>query len=159
MNKKILVPIIILPIILLTLFYSRPIKVGNLIKPLSSSNLPMKIESTIFFSVAPGKELDVSNKKSIEELTSLVENIKVRKNIIAPQSYKPLLKETYKLTLYGKDNTYCYINILDSKYIQVNNTIYRMLGDPNLSKVYDIIILDQAEGSLDEFYYDLIDNS
>lgn len=34
-----------------------------------------------------------------------------------------------------------------------------MLGDPNLSKVYDIIILDQAEGSLDEFYYDLIDNS
>lgn len=158
MNKKIIILIIIILIILLAMFYCRPIGVSNLIQPLSSKNLPWKIESAIFFSAHSKKELGVTNEESLEELITVIENIKVRKNIITPQSYSPQLKETYRLSFYGDDNKYHYINILNSKYIQINDRHYKIIGTPNLSKLYDIIILDQAEGTLDKFYYDLIDN-
>lgn len=158
MNKKIIMLIIIILIAILAVFYFKPIRVSNLIQPFSSNNLPEKIETAIYFSPHSGKELDVTSEKSIEELLTLIENIKVRKNIIPPQSYKPQLKETYILFFYGEDKNNQYINILNSKYIQINNRQYEIIGMPDLSRIYDIIILDQAEGSLDKFYYDLIED-
>ena len=32
-----------------------------------------------------------------------------------------------------------------------------IIGKPNISSIYKIIIQDQPEGVLDEFYYDVID--
>lgn len=158
MNKKIIV-LIIIPIILLTIFYCRPIEVSNLIHPLSSKNLPLKVESAIFFSAHSKKELDVTTDEFLEELFELMENIKVMKKITTLESYRPQFKETYWLTFYGEDNKYHYIDILNSKYIRINNRYYKIIGTPDLSRVYDIIILDQAEETLDEFYYDLIENN
>lgn len=77
MNKKIIVLMIIIPIILLTIFYFRPIEVSDLIHPLSSKSLPLKVESAIFFSAGSKKELDVTTEESLEELVELMENIKV----------------------------------------------------------------------------------
>lgn len=159
MNKKIIVLIIIIPIILLIIFYCRPIEISNLIHPLSSKNLPLKVESAIFFSAGSKKELDVTTEESLEELVELIENIKVMKKITTLESYSPQFKETYWLTLYGEDNKYNYIDILNSKYIRINNRDYKIVGTPDLSRVYEIIILDQAEETLDEFYYDLIKNN
>jgi len=159
MNRKIIVIIIIIPIILLTIFYFRPIKVSNLIYPLSSKNLPSKVESSIFFSAGSKKELDVITEESLEELIELMENIKVMKTITTLESYRPKFKETYWFTLYEEDNKYHYIDILNSKYIRINNQNYKIVGTPDFSKVYDIIILDQADETLDEFYYDLIENN
>ena len=159
MNKKIIVFIVIIPIIILTIFYYRPIEVSDLIDPLSSKNLPLKVETAIFFSSHSKKELEVSNEDSLEELIELMENIKVMKKVKAPESYSPLIKETYWFTLYREDNKYHYIDILNSKYIRINNRYYAILGNPDLSKIYNIIILDQDEGKLDEFYYDLIEKN
>lgn len=162
MNKKIIVLIIIL-IILLAIFYFRPLEVKELINPLSSRNLPLKVESVIFFSAHSKKELSVTNEESLEELIRLIENIKVKKKIITLGSFSPQFKETYWFTLYGQQNSkYQYIDILSSKYIRINNRDYKIVGNPNLSRIYDIIILDQldqSEETLDEFYYDLLDNN
>lgn len=158
MNKKIIMLIIIILIILLAIFYYKPIGVNSLIQPLSSKNLPLKIETAIFFSALSDKELDVTNKESIEQIITLIESIKVRRNIITPQSFKPQLKETYRLVFNGKNSNNQYIDIFNSKYIQINHKQYEIIGTTNLSKLYDIIILDQAKGTLDEFYYNLIDN-
>lgn len=158
MNKKIIMLIIIILIILLAIFYYKPIGVNSLIQPLSSKNLPLKIETVIFFSALSDKELDVTNKESIEQIITLIESIKVRRNIITPQSFKPQLKETYRLVFNGKNSNNQYIDIFNSKYIQINHKQYEIIGTTNLSKLYDIIILDQAKGTLDEFYYNLIDN-
>lgn len=159
MNKKIIVLIVVIPIILLTIFYFRPIEVSDLIHPLSSKDLPLKVESAIFFSAGSKKELDVTTEESLEELVELMENIKVMKKITTLESYRPQFKETYWLTFYGEDNKYHYIDILNSKYIRINNRYYKIIGNPDLSRVYDIIILDQAEETLDEFYYDLLENN
>ena len=156
MNKKILVCMIIVLIILSSLFYSRPIEAISLIYPLTSENLPSKVESTIFFSAHSKKELDVISQESLEKLMTLMENIKVWKKITSLKSYVPQFKETYRMTFYGEDNNYHYINILNGKYTQIDNISYRIIGNPDLSSFYNIIILDQTEGSLDSFYYDLI---
>ena len=158
MNKKFIMLIIIILIILLAIFYYKPIEVNNLIQPLSSKNLPFKIETAIFFSYLSNKELDVTNKESIEQIITLIESIKVRKNIITPQSYSPQFKETYRLVFKGKNSNNQYITIFNGKYIEINHKQYEIIGTTNLSKLYDIIILDQAKGTLDEFYYNLIDN-
>ena len=158
MNKKIIISGIIILIIVSAVLYFRPIEVSKLIEPLNSTNLPWKVETGIFFSAASKKELDVTSQESLEELITLIENIKVRKNIIKPEFYTPAIKETYRLTFFGDNNKYHYINIWNSKYIEINNTLYKIIGTPNLSRIYDIIILDQEEGTLDEFYYDLIEN-
>ncbi len=142
----------------MAIFYYRPIGVNNLIQPLNSKNLPLKIETAIYFSALSDKELDVTNKESIEQIITLIESIKVRRNITTPQSYSPKFKETYRLVFNGKNSNNQYITILNGKYIDINHKQYEIIGTTNLSKLYDIIILDQAKGTLDEFYYNLIDN-
>lgn len=156
--KKIILPVIILLIIILTMFYFKPLDINNLIQPFSSENLPKKIETAIFFSTQSEKVLDVTNEESIREMITLIENMRIKKNLISPQTYSPQLKETYRLVLYGEDNRNQYISILNSKYIQINHRLYEIIGTTNLTRIYDIIILDQAEGTLDKFYYDLIEN-
>lgn len=156
--KKIILPVIILLIIILTMFYFKSVNINNLIQPFSSKNLPRKIETVIFFSTQSEKVLDVTNEESKREMITLIENIRIKKNLITPQTYNPQLKETYRLVLYGEDNRNQYINILNSKYIQINHRLYEINGTTNLTRIYDIIILDQAEGTLDRFYYDLIEN-
>jgi len=64
-------------IILLATYYYVPVDVNNLIKPLSSKNLPLKIEAGIFFPAHSEKELDVINRESIERILTLIESIKV----------------------------------------------------------------------------------
>lgn len=156
MKKKIFIAIINALIIILTVFYYRPIGVNKLIQPFSSKNLPSNIKTEIFFSALSEKALDVTNEASIKELINLIENMKVRKNIITTRVYSPQLKETYRLFINGEDNSHQYIYILNNEYIQINHVQYRIIGRPDLSRIYDIIILDQAEGILDRFYYDLI---
>lgn len=158
MYKKIILPIVIILIIILPILYLRPVNINNLIQPFNSKNLPGKIETVIFFSTQSEKTLDITNEESIREMITLIENMRISRNLITPQVYSPQLKETYRLVLYGEDNRNQYINILNSKYIQINHKLYEIKGTPNLTKIYDIIILDQAEGTLDRFYYDLIEN-
>jgi len=158
MYKKIILSVIIILIIILTMLYFRSLDINDLIQPSISKNLPRKIETVIFFSTQSEKKLDLTNEESIKEMITLIENMKIKKNLLSPQAYSPKLKETYRLILYGEDNKYQYINILNSKYIQINHKLYEIIDTPNLARIYDIIILDQAEGTLDRFYYDLIEN-
>lgn len=157
MYKKIITTVVILMIIV-TIFYLRPIDINSLIQPFSNESLPTKIGIAIFFSSQSMKELDVTNEESIREMIALIENMRIKRNLISPQSYSPMLKETYRLFLHGEDNRNLYINILNSKYIQINQKLYEIIDTPNLSRIYDIAILSQAEGTLDRFYYDLIEN-
>ena len=158
MYKKIILSVIIILIIILTMLYFRPLDINDLIQPSISKNLPKKIETVIFFSAQSEKKLDLTNEESIKEMITLIGNMKIKKNLLNPQAYSPKLKETYRLILFGEDNKYQYINILNSKYIQINHKLYEIIDTPNLARIYDIIILAQAEGTLDRFYYNLIEN-
>ena len=159
MSKKVIVLIIIILIILLSIVYCQTSEISNLIDPLTSKNLALKVESAIFFSAHSKKELDLTTGESLEELIELIGNIKVMKKIRTLESYTPQFKETYWFTFYGEGNKYHSIDILNSKYMRINNRYYKIIGSPDLSRIYDIIILGQGEGTLDDFYYDLLENN
>lgn len=147
------VPIII---ILITLVYYKPIKVYDIITPYTTDTLPTKINAAIYFSAPSFKELEVTGEESIKELVKILESIELRKLLFHSDtfSYTPKLKETYRLELYGANIQS--INILNSKYLEIDHDRYRIVGKSDISNIYDIIILDHPEGELDDFYYKLI---
>lgn len=158
MNKKIILCIIAILLLLITIVYYRPMQVTDLIAPYNSEVLPDRINSYIYFTSLSEKELTVNGKESIKEIVMLLENIKLRKKLTFPNPYIPKLKSTYRLEFYrGRNDVKQRINILNSKYIEINHKVYTIIGKPNLSGIYKMIILYQPEGLLDDFYYDVID--
>jgi len=156
LKKNIIISTIVLLLLIIILSNFKPIQVSELIVPYTNEGLPKKISSSIYFSYASEKELEVTGEKSIKKIVTLVENMKVRKKITLSDTYTPKLKSTYHLSFYGPNDEIQSIYILNNKCIIINHKTYKIVGTPNLSSIYDIIILDQPEGSLDEFYYDLI---
>lgn len=157
MNKKIILCIIVILLLLITIVYYRPMQVTDLIAPYNSEVLPDRINSYIYFTSLSEKELTVNGKESIKEIVMLLENMKVRKKLTSPNPYIPKLKNSYRLEFYRGNDVKQRINILNSRYIEINHKVYTIIGKPNLSGLYKMIILDQPEGLLDDFYYDVID--
>ncbi|WP_179237849.1 hypothetical protein [Sedimentibacter hydroxybenzoicus] len=48
------------------------------------------------------------------------------------------------------------MNVLLNK---VNDATYKILNNPDLSSIYNSIIVSQPKGSIDKFYYDLIEDN
>lgn len=159
MKKIILLLILVAAALIISISYFRSLEVGSILELNTEEALPNEINSFIWFSSMSEKELMVNGKDSIKEIVSLLENLKVRKRITSPfPAYNPKLKETYGLDVYKSNGEISSIRILNSKDIVIDHkNYYRIVGNPDLSKLYEIIILDQPEGTLDELYYDLLD--
>lgn len=157
MNKKIVLYMIVILLLLIIIVYYRPMQVTDLIEPYNSEFLPDKINAYIYFTSLSEKELTVTGTESIKEIVILLENMKVIKKLTSPYPYIPKLKNTYRLEFYCGNNVKQRINILNSNYIEINRKIFKIIGKQNISSIYKTIILDQPEGLLDEFYYDVID--
>jgi len=157
-SKKIVLYIIIIFLLIVITSYFRPIQVNSLIEPYNKEILPDKIHCDIFFSTHSGKELEVTGKDSIKQIVTLLKDIKVRRLLYEPNSWRPKFKSTYRFDFYSANNEKQTIQILSSQYIRINHTtMYKIIGKPDISKLYEIIILDQPNETLDEFYYNMID--
>lgn len=156
--KKTILCVLVLILIIFTASYNKVIKVDDIIKPYSLENLPDKMETYIYFSSYSNKELDVTGNESKKEIINLLSNIKVKKVLFSPTTYNPKLKETYQIFLSNNENEInsIYVSIFNDKYIRINDKIYKILSNPDLSSIYNIIILDQPKGLIDEFYYNLM---
>ncbi|HCX62243.1 hypothetical protein [Sedimentibacter sp.] len=159
--KKIVVCGLFFLLLIVSISYNTVIKVEDIIKPYSVEKLPDEIKTYIFFSIHSSKELNVDGYESKKEIIDLLSSIKVKKVLISPQAYSPKLKETYHIFLYNYENEIktLYVNILDKKYIRVNDITYKMLNNPDLSSIYNSIIMAQPKGLIDKFYYDLIEDN
>ena len=156
MNSKRILSVIVLLLLVIIVSYNKPIQVKDLIQPYTNEVLPKKINSSIFFSSYSQKELNVTGEESIKEIVMLLGDMKVRRKLNSPNPYRPQIKNTYNLIFLDENNKYQSINILNSKYIEINHKPYKIIGTPNIPSIYTSIILDQPIGDLDEFYYNLI---
>ena len=137
--------------------YFKPIQIGDLINSYTDGVLPDRIICHVYISGLSYKELEVTGGDSIKQMVALLENMKVKRLLNAPDSWRPESKNTYRLYFRNGSNEIQTINILNGRYIDINNNIYKITGKPDISKLYEIIILDQPKGEMDDFYYDLID--
>lgn len=158
--KKIIIYVLILLLVIISMHYNTIIKVGDLIKPYSAENLPDEMKTSIFIAVHLNKELNVDKAESKKEIIDFLSSMKVKKVLINPESYSIKSKETYHIFLYSyeKEMKTVYIYILDKKHIMINDTTYKIVGNPRLSLIYDSIIRAQPKGSLEKLYYDLIED-
>lgn len=75
------------------------------------------------------------------------------------EAWEPRFQNTYRLVFHYENNETQTIHILNSDFIKLNNDIYKVLGNPNFSSIYETIILDQPKGTLDKLYYDWINTN
>ncbi len=156
LKNKIIVAIALLAVLVIGFLYFRPLKVNYMIEPYSSGQSPIKLDTSIFFSALSDKDLSVKGEASIKELMSIIENIKIRKLLTVPGRYSPSFKSTYQLWLYYPNNTVLSIHIINHDYIEIGRKVYKITEAEQLSKIYDLIILDQDKGTIDKFYYDFV---
>ncbi len=158
--KKIIICTVLLLLFAASMHYNRIINVEDIIKPYSAENLPAEMKTSIFISVHLNKELNVDKYESKKEIIDFISNIKVKKILIPPKAYSLKFKEAYHIFLYSYDKEMktVHIYILDKKHIMINGTTYKIVGNPQLSRIYNSIIRSQPKGSLETLYYDLIED-
>ena len=140
MKKRILVILFII-IILLTIWLSRyfyPRSLNDIILNQSVEDNVEKINASSFISVHLSKTFETDNKTTINNLINFLEDIKVRNVISHPNSYRPLMFETYYIQLIN-ENEIIYINFMDKDYLRINHTTYKIVNSPDLNKIYYII--------------------
>ena len=159
-RKKIIICAALLLLVIASMHYNKIIMVEDIIKPYSTDNIPAEIKTSIFISVHLNKELNVDKYEAKKEIIDFISNIKIKKMLISPESYSLKFKEAYHIFLYSYDKEIktFYINILDKKHIMINGTTYKIVGNPELSQIYNFIIRSQPKGSLDKLYYDFIED-
>lgn len=153
--KKITLALIFIILLLSGINYFKPLSTTELIKA-GAAILPTTITAEIFFSSQEQKELTVTDAASIQAIMDFLGSIKVRKILISPDSYHPKLKNTYNLALITDNSEVEYINIFDNNYLELSHKTYRVVGSPDLTALYELIVSAQPAGSLDQFYYELI---
>lgn len=157
--KKIILGVLVLFLVVFLISYFNPMEVKDIMKSYTGEMMPNKISSSIYFSPHSSKELEVTGKESIEQIVTLLEGMKVRKLLKSPNEWSLEFKNTYLFFFDIENKENLTINILNSKYIKINQNTYKIINKPDLSKLYEIIILDQPKDTLNNFYYEQIENS
>ncbi len=157
--KKIIFIGLALILLIVIIICNKTTTVSEIIKPYSTVNLPEEMKTSIYISYFSSKELNVTNYESKKEIINFLSSIKVKKPLVTPPKiYNPKLKETYHIFMNNyEEEGFVYIYILNKKYIRINDNTFKISNNPDLLNLYNIIINDQPKGSIDEFYYNLIE--
>lgn len=157
MKKTYLICTILLLLIAFAVYYFYPMTFSQIIKSYVGVFTPNEIDASVYFSALSSKDFKMKDNNLINELFMFLENIKVRKIIMNPSFYSPKLMNTYMLTIHSQEGKYLWIYIMDDKYIRIEGEVYRIVDEVDLSKIYELILLDQDEDSINEFYFNLLE--
>lgn len=79
-------------------------------------------------------------KEIIDNLTKVIGTIKVMRTLLSINTFtsKPLLYNTY-LTVLSSEHKALIVDIASKDYVRVNSRIYKIVNNPNLKQIYDIV--------------------
>lgn len=80
----------------------------------------------------------VNDKVNIDKITNILEDIKVRRVISPPVTFRPPLGKTYCFILTSKNKAVLF-SIMDKDYLTVMTRVYKIVNQPNLKDINDII--------------------
>jgi len=86
----------------------------------------------------------VDENIAIKEIVNFLGNIKVKNKMETVKTYKPEFKNTYRIVFYNSKNEIQYISIFNHEYIEINNKYYKIIGNPNLNNLYNMIVADYS---------------
>lgn len=108
------------------------------------------------------KAFFVDQEASIESILDILSDLTIWPTYLPIDEFNPELKNGYHVRFQYEKNAnlpYFDLYIYDKHSLNMNGKYYKILGDSNLEKIYNIIILAQPENSLGQYYYDLMDSN
>lgn len=149
---------IVLCIILLTCYYY-PFTISEITVPYTGTFTPETVDVHVTFSPFLSKDFEMKDVKLVNELYSYLENSKVQRVMIPPDSYILENIGKYFITLHSKEGKHLTITILNTHYISINGRTYKSFNKIDLKKIYKLILLDQDKEDIDEYYFNIIEQS
>jgi len=111
-----------------------------------------EIEATIVFSDLSDKTFALQEKANVEKVVDFLKNINTRQEIFEETIYDWTGMEQYHF--YVRDiekNQSQFIIIFNDEHFQVNSKKYRIIGNVDWSKFYNLLVVEY-EGDNEEFY-------
>lgn len=69
-------------------------------------------------------------------------------------NYKPL--ENYEIYVYGySDKKQQLIRIYNNEYVAVDGKMFKIIGNSDISVIYDLVITEPQDAEIDESYYSI----
>ncbi len=161
-RRKVRIVSILLVLVVFIVYFYRPIKFnqifdvyireghpigGSLVMPLHTANI-----SHFNFSLS---------YETQKEITSILEDLKLRKTIRGQTGlfenpndviiYLPVFRDMNHAVLLRLGREYL-IKLTDHSL-----SSYKIIDNPEFNKIYELIIMDQPEGSLPQYCYDLLE--
>lgn len=149
---------IVLSIILFTCYYY-PFSISKITVPYTGNFTPDTVDVMVNFSPSLRKDFEVNNANLAKELYLYLENLKIRRVMIPPNSYKLETIGSYFINLQSKEGKYLAITIFNTDYISINGRTYKSFNKIDLKKIYKIVLLDQDKEEIDEYYLNIIEQS
>ncbi|QZY57061.1 hypothetical protein [Crassaminicella profunda] len=157
MKKRYLTYAVLLLLIVFTIYYFYPMSISEITESYTGFFTPDEIKVSVHFSYLSRKDFKMNDEKLIDELFVLLESIKVRRVLVNPTCYSPKLMNTYWIMIHSMEGKYLWLYIKDKNYISINGETYKILGKVDLRRIYELVLLDQDKDSINEFYFNLIE--
>ena len=142
---------IVLFIILFTYYY-KPFPISEITVPYTGDFTPDTVDVMVTFSPSLRKDFEMNNVNLVNELNLYLENLKIRRVMIPPNSYKLETIGSYFISLHSKKGKHLAITILNTDYISINGRIYKSYNKIDLKKIYKLVLMDQDKEDIDEYY-------
>jgi len=121
-------------------WYFSPIPLNTIVSKHIKISSIKTANVNIYSSVHLQKNYEFNEKEIIDNLTKVIEPIKVRRTLLSINTFtsKPLLYNTYILVL-SSDQNAVIVDIASEDYVRVNSRIYKIVNEPKLKQIYDIV--------------------
>jgi len=119
-------------------WYFLPINLNTIVSKQIQPSTVEKANITVFSSAYLQKTYEVNDKAVVDKLTKIFNDIEVRRTVSPPDIFKPSLYNTYYIQLISKDKI-VRVDIMDKDYITVNDRTYKIVNEPKLQEIYDIV--------------------
>ncbi len=123
-------------------WYFTPVPLYDIISKQIEIAAIKNINVNIYTSVHLIKPYEINERTTIDDLTNVFNNVKVRRTIFPPDTFKPLLYDTYYIVLSNKEKAVG-VNFLDKNYLTLNKYTYKIVNKPELKQFYDIAITSE----------------
>lgn len=84
------------------------------------------------------KNFEVKDKADIDKVIDIFENVKIRRVIAPPITFRPPLGKTYYFSLTGKNKTVP-VEFVDKDYLIIMRHTYKIVNDLDIKQIEDII--------------------
>jgi hypothetical protein len=120
-------------------WYYTPVSLKDIVSKQIEITTISNTSVNIYTSAHLIKTYDIEEKTSIDDLSDIFSNVKVRRTFFPPNTFEPLLYDTYYLMVSNSEKAVS-IKFVDKNYLTIDKYTYKIVNKPDLKQINDITI-------------------